>query len=136
MTSCPNFNPKGETMQLAHDATDELFAPYIGGVIVHASASAGVANRLHRGTLSGVRIIDGGWLDVELTCDEYTTGDLVDIDDENLSWTPSSGGKTHVLLHADITIDDDGTLHLFKETPQGGTATVKPALVVSTAYAA
>lgn len=78
--------------------------------------------------------MDGGWLDVELTCNEYATGGLEDADNADLLWTPSSGGITHALLYADVTVDDDtNTLHLHKETPQGATAIMKLPLAASTA---
>lgn len=124
-------------MQLAQDVAEAAFKPYYGGEIVLASASSGVADRLYRGTLVGVRVMGDDWLDVELTCNEYTTGGLDSADNTELVWTPSSGGSTHALLYADLTIDDDtGVLQLLKETPQGATATMKLALATSTTKAA
>ncbi len=124
-------------MQLAQDVAEAAFRPYYGGEIVLASASNGAADRLYRGTLVGVRIMQDGWLDAELTCDEYATGTLDDADSTELVWTPSSGGSTHALLYADLIIDDDtGTLQLLKDTPQGATATMKLALATSTTKAA
>ena len=124
-------------MQLAQNAAEAFFRPYNKGEIVLASASSGTADRLYRGTLVGVRIMDGDWLDVELTCNEYATGGLEDADNADLLWTPSSGGITHALLYADVTVDDDtNTLHLHKETPQGATAIMKLPLAASTAKAA
>jgi len=99
--------------------TLERLQGFKGGEIVLANSKAG-GSSLVRGVFLEARLLGDNWLEVSYTCDDYSFGAVNEADE--ILWFPSSGDVTYSLLHVDASIDDNGSLHLDTETPQGSTA--------------